>query len=40
MLSKFPQLRPSKGTIFAMAVFVGTFIYFFTRLELPSDSKK
>ena len=38
-LSKIPAIRPSKGTLYTAALFLATFIFWFTRVEPePSTS--
>ncbi|MBL0388285.1 hypothetical protein JJB07_16900 [Tumebacillus sp. ITR2] len=32
-LFNLPTIKPSKGTVYAMGIFLATFVYFFTRAE-------
>jgi hypothetical protein len=36
-LTDLPRIKPSKGTVFFMAVFLATFTFFFTRSQ-PRDN--
>ena len=34
-LTNLPKVKPSKGTVYVMAVLLATFAFFFTRAESP-----